>query len=219
VLRARDGDIWTKSFLAKLAEATDEVFFLPGIDRRTVTSLWTPNTRYIEITEDGMRSEDVIGGDITRENLTDEEIVLIRNRVIHGGHVDVDQAAQDIRDRISAIEKDLPSGIGPPKISKFDIGAIAVLSPMNFLMGMPFPLGLRRLKKRSPELVPWALAANGGASVIGSILCVLLAMEIGFTRGAILSAAVYVVAMLAATTGPLGAAPDAAAEPAKNTAP
>jgi len=87
VLRARDGDIWTKSFLAKLAEATDEVFFLPGIDRRTVTSLWTPNTRYIEITEDGMRSEDVIGGDITRENLTDEEIILIRNRVIHGGHV------------------------------------------------------------------------------------------------------------------------------------
>jgi hypothetical protein len=82
--------------------------------------------------------------------------------------------------------------------------AIAILAPMNFLMGMPFPLGLGRLKKRSPELVPWALAANGGASVIGSILCVMLAMEIGFMAVAVLSAAIYFVAMLAATTGALG---------------
>jgi predicted RND superfamily exporter protein len=87
VVRAKDGDIWSTSFLGKLAEATDAVFFLPGIDRRTVTSLWTPNTRYIEITEEGMRSEDVIGGDVTPSNLTDAEVDQIRARVIHGGHV------------------------------------------------------------------------------------------------------------------------------------
>ncbi len=87
VLRARNGDIWTTDFLATLAHATDAVFFLPGIDRRTVTSLWTPNTRYIEITEEGMRSEDVIGGDITPDNISQGDIEPIRARVIHGGHV------------------------------------------------------------------------------------------------------------------------------------
>ena len=40
-LRARDGDIWTTKGLQKLSEATDAISFLPGIDRRTVTSLWT----------------------------------------------------------------------------------------------------------------------------------------------------------------------------------
>ena len=87
VLRAKHGDIWTPAFLARLAEATDLVTFLPGIDRRTVTSLWTPNTRTVEITEEGMRSEDVIGGDVTPETLGDEEVGRIRDRVIAAGLV------------------------------------------------------------------------------------------------------------------------------------
>jgi len=86
-LRAKEGDIWTTEYMRTLAEVSEEIAFLPGIDRRTVTSLWTPNTRYIEITEDGMRSEDVIGGDTTPESLTDADIEMIRARVIHGGHV------------------------------------------------------------------------------------------------------------------------------------
>jgi predicted RND superfamily exporter protein len=87
VLRARQGDIWNPTFLARLGEATDLVAFLPGIDRRTVTSLWTPNTRTIEITEEGMRSEDVIGGDVTPETLDEEEVARIRDRVIAAGLV------------------------------------------------------------------------------------------------------------------------------------
>ena len=42
--------------------------------------------------------------------------------------VDRDQATQDVRDRISAIEAQLPSGIEPPRIQKMDVGAIPVLS-------------------------------------------------------------------------------------------
>jgi len=87
VLRAKEGQIWNTRFLAKLAEVTEEVSFLPGIDRRTVTSLWTPNVRYIQITEDGMYSEDVIGGEVTRNNITQENVVRIRDRVIRGGYV------------------------------------------------------------------------------------------------------------------------------------
>jgi SAM-dependent methyltransferase len=81
--------------------------------------------------------------------------------------------------------------------------AVGLLAPMNLLMGMPFPLALGRLQRAQPELVPWALGANGGASVIGSVLCVMVAMETGFFTVSLISAGLYLVALLAATTGPL----------------
>ncbi len=80
---------------------------------------------------------------------------------------------------------------------------VLILAPMNFLMGMPFPIGLARLKRLAPPLVPWALGANGGASVVGSILCIVLAMESGFRSVSLLALAIYVVGTLAVTTGPL----------------
>lgn len=87
VLRAREGDIWSPEALRKLSEATDLLFFLPGIDRRTVTSLWTPNVRYIEITEDGMRSEDMIGADVTAKTITQADVERTRDRAIRAGLV------------------------------------------------------------------------------------------------------------------------------------
>ena len=47
VVRATHGAIWTPASLKKLHEATQAVLFLPGVDRRSVQSLWTPNTREI----------------------------------------------------------------------------------------------------------------------------------------------------------------------------
>ncbi|HEX8012034.1 MAG TPA: efflux RND transporter permease subunit [Casimicrobiaceae bacterium] len=87
VVRARQGDMWTAPFLKKLNEVTQAVMFLPGIDRRTVTSLWTPNTRVLQITEEGFRAEDVIGGDITPEALSPEKIARIRANALIGGYV------------------------------------------------------------------------------------------------------------------------------------
>ncbi len=40
----------------------------------------------------------------------------------------VDQAAQDIRDRVSSILPQLPDGIDPPKVQKFDVGAAPIMS-------------------------------------------------------------------------------------------
>ncbi|MFZ6180592.1 efflux RND transporter permease subunit [Nannocystis pusilla] len=42
--------------------------------------------------------------------------------------VDGVQALQDVRDKISAIERDLPQGIDPPVVQKFDVGAAPILS-------------------------------------------------------------------------------------------
>ncbi|HEY0887718.1 MAG TPA: efflux RND transporter permease subunit [Ramlibacter sp.] len=87
VVKARQGDIWNNDALKRLYDVTQAVFFLPGVDRRTVSSLWTPNTRVVEITDDGLKAEDVIGGDVTPERLTQEHIARIRNNAIAGGHV------------------------------------------------------------------------------------------------------------------------------------
>ena len=87
VLHAKNGDIWNTQAMTRLYDLTQTLFFMPGIDRRTVTSLWTPNTRAVQITEEGMKAEDVIGGDVTVGTLNEQAIVGIRDRTIVGGFV------------------------------------------------------------------------------------------------------------------------------------
>ncbi len=87
VVHATQGDMWTAPFLRKLNEATQAVMFLPGVDRRTVSSLWTPTTRVLEITEEGFEAEDVIGGNITPDQLTPEKSAKIRKNAIVGGYL------------------------------------------------------------------------------------------------------------------------------------
>ncbi|NBA98647.1 MMPL family transporter [Pseudomonas sp. R5(2019)] len=48
-----EGDIYNPQFLQTLQQVTDDVFFISGVSRPSVTSLFTPNVRYIEITEEG----------------------------------------------------------------------------------------------------------------------------------------------------------------------
>jgi hypothetical protein len=62
-LVARDGDMFTPEFFEALKVATDEVFFIEGVDRSRVQSLWTPNTRYTEVVEGGIEAGDVIPSD------------------------------------------------------------------------------------------------------------------------------------------------------------
>ncbi|QDU69353.1 hypothetical protein [Engelhardtia mirabilis] len=80
---------------------------------------------------------------------------------------------------------------------------VAVLAPLNFLMGMPFPLGLQRLKGLAPRLVPWAMGVNGGASVVASILCIVIAMEAGFRTVTLLAMLAYGLGTILQVTGPL----------------
>ena len=70
--------------------------------------------------------------------------------------------------------------------------------PYGFLMGMPFPLGLRRSAqdpKGAPVSALWGI--NGVASVVGSIGCVALAVAAGFTWVFLAGAACYAVALVA----------------------
>lgn len=55
-----DGDIYDARYMALLKRVTDEVFYIPGIDRGNLRSLWTPNTLWFEAAEDGLRSGPVV---------------------------------------------------------------------------------------------------------------------------------------------------------------
>ncbi len=57
------GDIFNPVFFEALRRATDAVFFVPGVDRSRVTSIFTPNVRYLEVTEEGIEAGDVIPAD------------------------------------------------------------------------------------------------------------------------------------------------------------
>ncbi|MCK4324233.1 MAG: hypothetical protein KAW89_06855, partial [Armatimonadetes bacterium] len=78
--------------------------------------------------------------------------------------------------------------------------AMALLLPTGFVLGIPFPIGLRLVGAASRDLVPWMWGINGLTSVIGSVGAMVGAKLIGFGLVMVLGAACYgvVTAMLAA---------------------
>ncbi len=76
------------------------------------------------------------------------------------------------------------------------IFAMVMLAPVGFVMGMPFPLLVRRLDATHPERIPWAWGVNGFASVVGSIGAVLLGMTVGYTAVLLCGVACYALAAL-----------------------
>ncbi len=71
----------------------------------------------------------------------------------------------------------------------------AVLAPLGFLMGMPFPTGLRLV-----ETVEWAWALNAAASVLGSVMAMVIAIHFGLTVTLICAAGAYLLAALCSRT-------------------
>jgi spermidine synthase len=81
-----------------------------------------------------------------------------------------------------------------------------LLIPLGFVMGMPFPTGLRALaaapapefpagKDAANNAVEWAWAVNAAASVLGSVLAMLIAIQFGLTVTLACGAAAYVTAL------------------------
>lgn len=63
VVAVKDGTIFTKENLKFLEEVNDEIFFIPGVNRNGMKSLFTPNTRWRVVTEEGFEGGPVIPGD------------------------------------------------------------------------------------------------------------------------------------------------------------
>jgi hypothetical protein len=80
--------------------------------------------------------------------------------------------------------------LGQPDLVRVSI-ALGLIAPLAFCMGMPFPLGLRRLDAEAPGFIPWAWGLNGFASVISAALATLLAIEFGFDVVLLLAVFLY----------------------------
>src|SRR6186997_3128469 len=74
----KDGDVYNKEFMAKLKGLTDDVFLLNGVDRPSVKSLFTPNTRFIEVIEEGFAGGNVIPATFQG---TDADLAKVRENV------------------------------------------------------------------------------------------------------------------------------------------
>lgn len=78
------GDIYNEEFLKTLRGVTDEVFFTPGVNRSQVYSLFTPNVKYVEITEDGFVGEVIIPSRFTPNA---EGLAQVRSNVAKSGQI------------------------------------------------------------------------------------------------------------------------------------
>ena len=78
------------------------------------------------------------------------------------------------------------------------IAVAALLFPFGFVMGMPFPAGVRLLSQPLQVFVPWFWTLNGIASIAGSALVVAVVLEHGFALTGMLPALCYAAAALAA---------------------
>ena len=86
-----------------------------------------------------------------------------------------------------------------PLAAKMAITALSI-APAAFLMGMPFPSGLRRLEKwhvqaEAQATVRWAWSLNAAASVLGSASAIFLALYWGLRMTLLSGGALYLCAL------------------------
>ncbi|MFH0897867.1 MAG: hypothetical protein V1850_07490 [Candidatus Bathyarchaeota archaeon] len=74
--------------------------------------------------------------------------------------------------------------------------SLALVFPLGFFMGMPFPAGMSKLKMTAEERIPWMWGLNGVFSLFGSILAISIAMALGFSYTLLIGAAAYIMVFL-----------------------
>ena len=84
IVETTDGDIFDKEFQEALRLINDEVFYIPGVDRSGLQSIWTPNVRWSEVTEEGFRGGAVIPNGYDG---SDESLDQLRLNILRSGQV------------------------------------------------------------------------------------------------------------------------------------
>jgi len=74
----KSGDIYTEQSLSLLRKVTEEVFYIQGVERSSVTSLFTPNVRFTEVVEEGFRGGNIVSADFQGRP---EQIEQVRSNV------------------------------------------------------------------------------------------------------------------------------------------
>jgi hypothetical protein len=95
----------------------------------------------------------------------------------------------------------LSAGVGLPLAVRM-LATVALVAPAGFLMGLPFPTGLRMLEERHAPSVRWAWSLNAAASVLGSVGALLLALYIGLEGTLLTGGGLYIAALLIVGASP-----------------
>jgi len=82
------------------------------------------------------------------------------------------------------------------------LATVAMIAPAGFMMGIPFPTGLRLLEQRHASSVRWAWSLNAAASVLGSVGALVLALYFGIPATMLTGAGLYVAALLVVAVSP-----------------
>ncbi|MCG9711893.1 MMPL family transporter [Shewanella insulae] len=78
------GNIFNANFFDTLKKVHDQLFFIPGVDRAQVKSLYSPSTRFTEVVEDGFAGGPVIPADFST---TPAGLEVVRSNIEKAGIV------------------------------------------------------------------------------------------------------------------------------------
>jgi HAE1 family hydrophobic/amphiphilic exporter-1 len=144
------------------------VDLFPNVDFpfATVTVIYPgadPETMESEVAEPIEEELNTLGGieELRSVNLEGVTQVIVQFEL----SVDADQAAQDVRERVAKIERDLPEGIEPPVVEKLDVGAAPILT-----VALSGELPIRDLTKLADDDVKEPLQriqGVGGVDLVG----------------------------------------------------
>ncbi|MEO8595195.1 MAG: hypothetical protein ABI759_17880 [Candidatus Solibacter sp.] len=84
---------------------------------------------------------------------------------------------------------------------------VALIAPLGFVMGMPFPTGLRRLEDWHAPSVRWAWSLNAAASVMGSVGALVCAIYLGLVQTIVLGGLFYLAALAVIARDRMNGAP------------
>jgi predicted RND superfamily exporter protein len=83
-ISTKKDSIFDKTYLDTLAKINDEIYLLPGVEKPYMKSLWTPSTRWLAVTEDGLDGDTVIPA--TYDG-SPESLEQIRQNVARSGEI------------------------------------------------------------------------------------------------------------------------------------
>jgi len=89
----------------------------------------------------------------------------------------------------------LSGGVGWPIEAKIAI-TVALIAPAGFLMGIPFPSGLKRLEEHQQSSVRWAWSLNAASSVMGSAASIVCSIYFGLIQTLLIGGVLYLMALL-----------------------
>jgi predicted RND superfamily exporter protein len=85
VMAVKEGTLFTPDNLRLFEELSNEIFFVPGVDRNGMKSLFTPNTRWRMVTEEGFEGGPVIPGDFdpdSKASIAQVQINILRAGIV-----------------------------------------------------------------------------------------------------------------------------------------